>query len=116
MTVTCSPDGPQKDLQASVTVTVAGDTCVVALSGEIDMSNADGIHGDILHSIDESGCLHLLVDLSGVGFLGSDGIRILVRTYRHVRERGGDMGLRNPAPHIRSVLVITGVNQLLGLA
>jgi anti-sigma B factor antagonist len=115
MTFRVSPIGPAKDRQAAITVSTSGTTCVIAVHGEIDMSNAEELQADMVRGVDDSGCAHLLVDLSELTFLGSDGIRVFIKVHRHIHTRGGRMEMANPTPVIRSILKITGVDQLLGL-
>jgi anti-sigma B factor antagonist len=55
----------------------------------------------------------LVADLSGVSFMSSIGIGVLLRAVKTARRRGGNMVLLNPQPVVRLVLEKTGIPQLV---
>lgn len=55
----------------------------------------------------------VLVDLSGVDFLASIGIRMLTSTAKSLASRGGKMVLFGPTPDVRSVLEMTGISEVI---
>ena len=55
----------------------------------------------------------VIVDLSGVDFLASIGIRLLTLNAKSVAGRGGRMVLLNPGSEIRDVLEITGISTMI---
>jgi anti-sigma B factor antagonist len=55
----------------------------------------------------------VVVDLSGVSFLASAGLRLLLHTARIVQRRGGRLVLLDPLRDVRQVLEVTGVTDLL---
>jgi anti-sigma B factor antagonist len=57
--------------------------------------------------------IRMIVDLSGVDFLASIGIRMLVTTAKSVASRGGKMVLLNPIPDVLGVLEITGIPSII---
>jgi anti-anti-sigma factor len=67
-----APDWPT----AVVKVELDGPGVVVALSGEIDASNADQVSDYIHRSVPD--CPAVIVDVSDVGFLGVQGLRALM--------------------------------------
>ena len=83
------------------------------LAGELDLGSADTLRvclGQIDDSYDE-----LIVDLEALRFLDSSGLSLLVQT-RHAlaeRQRPATLVLRNPQGHVRRVLEVSGVDQLL---
>jgi len=52
------------------------------------------------------------VDLSGVTFLASIGMRTLVSSARAQMNRGGAMALINPAPMVNQALIAAGLDSL----
>lgn len=80
------------------------------------MANADDVYDVLRSAFDTSGCGGLTVDLSELSFLGSDGIRILVKLQRYVRASGADLTVTHPSPTVANVLKVTGVSRMLGLA
>lgn len=57
----------------------------------------------------------LVLDLGGLGFLDSTGLRALVETRTVLAGRGATMRLRNATPTTRRLLDITGLSDVLGL-
>lgn len=55
----------------------------------------------------------ILVDLAGVGFVGSLGIRMLLQAIKTVSARGGRLVLLNPAKIVDSALDISGLGQFV---
>jgi anti-anti-sigma factor len=56
---------------------------------------------------------HLVVDLGGVSFMDSSGLRALIGIFKLVAERGGGMNLARPQPNVKMVLEITCTNRSL---
>ena len=57
--------------------------------------------------------VRVIVDLSGVRFLASIGIRLLMLTAKSLANRGGRMVLLKPIPDVRDVLEITGIPAII---
>ena len=57
--------------------------------------------------------VRVVVDLSGVDFLASIGIRLLTITAKSVMSRGGKMVLLNPVPDVHHVLEVTGIPAII---
>lgn len=55
----------------------------------------------------------VLVDLSGVDFLASIGIRLLVSNAKSLLSRNGRMVLLNPTLSVREVLDLTGIPDII---
>lgn len=57
--------------------------------------------------------VRVIVDLSGVDFLASIGIRLLMLTAKSVNKRGGKMVILNPIPDVQHVLEVTGIPAII---
>ncbi len=55
----------------------------------------------------------IIVDLSGVDFLASIGIRTLLVSSKAVNNRGGKLVILNPDSNIEKVLLMAGINVLI---
>ena len=55
----------------------------------------------------------VLIDLSGVEFLASIGIRLLTLNAKSILSRGGRMVLLSPTPDVRNVLELTGIPAII---
>lgn len=56
-----------------------------------------------------------VVDMSGVPYMSSIGIRALLINAKAVRQRGGKLVLLNPEPNVKKVLESSGIDQLITL-
>jgi anti-sigma B factor antagonist len=93
-----------------------GQTCIVGLIGEIDMTNVDDALAWIRDAADTTGCSRLEIDLSGLEFIDSAGVRMLIRARDHTLSRGAEMAVTKPRDMIYDVLELCGVASALGLA
>lgn len=83
---------------------------VVRLTGEIDVTTAARLR-EYLAGVNaaEAG---IVVDLTGVEFLDSAGLGVLVGALKRTRARGATMHLVCPCRRIRDVLAVTGLTRL----
>lgn len=87
---------------------------LVRLSGTLDIAGADSI--DLPLSVLANSRKSLLIDLAGVDFLASMGIRSLLTAARVVGRRGGRLVLLNPVPVVEKVLTSAGVDSVMPIA
>jgi anti-sigma B factor antagonist len=101
-------------LRTSVTVPETSTTAytVVALVGEVDATNSDELHS-LLDSVVQGHPLLLLVDLSGLTFMDSTGLRMLLRASRVLDQQGGVLSLVAPQAAVGRVLQLTKADQLI---
>ncbi|MGA1474287.1 MAG: STAS domain-containing protein [Prochlorothrix sp.] len=82
------------------------------LTGRMDMKGTQAI--DTEFTLKLGSCrLPVLVDLSGVDFLASIGMRTLVSAARGVENHGHKLVLLNPQPLVKEALVAAGFDQLI---
>ncbi len=84
-------------------------------AGELDMATADNLDAAVAAALARPGVREIVVDLAGVGFLDSSGVRVLVRGATRARQRGVTLRVTDPQPVVARVLRITAVGPLLGL-
>ena len=97
----------------AVTSSQEGRSLRLALSGEVDHHRAGEIMGDIGRLLDRGLPRQVEVDLSGVTFMDSSGIAILLRTHRRVGELGGVLTVRGAPPQAAKVLQAAGLSRLI---
>ena len=51
----------------------------------------------------------VVVDMSDVTFVGSQGLRLLLQTNAALKERGSRLAVRGLSPHVRKVFETTGL-------
>ncbi len=89
-----------------------GRTAVVAATGEIDLTNADGLRDALLAALD-AGAAGLVADLSTVTFLDSAGVTALVRASRRSRAENVTFRLAVAVPSVRRLLNLVGIDRLI---
>jgi anti-sigma B factor antagonist len=94
---------------ASVKTDVRNGDAIVALSGEIDISNADEVKAAI-NNVTAKGPSRVVFDLSRLDYLDSSGIALLLAA----AERS-DVEVRHASPVISRLLHATGVAEVLHL-
>jgi anti-sigma B factor antagonist len=84
---------------------------LVAIQGRVDSSNADQL-GDALAERVEGGTRNIVVDLEGVEYMSSAGLRELVSALKKVKQTGGDLRLCNPNERITEVFDLAGLTSI----
>jgi anti-sigma B factor antagonist len=92
--------------------TWSGRTAVVTATGEIDLTNAEGLR-DTLLSVLNSGALGLVVDLTATTFLDSAGVTALVRASRRAAATEATLRLAVTAAPVLRVLNLVGIDRLI---
>lgn len=98
-------------MNASVSRIANGTVGVVAISGEIDFSVVPEVR-KALEEAFEGKCACVLVDLSGVSFIASDGLGALIEAQRRAQADGRKLHLVHPQPHILELLRKTQLTRL----
>ena len=85
---------------------------VYAPTHRIDASNAAAAEKDVLHLF-EQGASSLLIDLSGVSYLSSAGLRVLLIAAKTAKLRGGKTALAAVQPAVKDIIVMSGFDKLM---
>jgi anti-sigma B factor antagonist len=93
----------------------SGSTRIVSPAGEIDAHSAPRLRSTIVDELGDAGVSHLVVDLSGVSFLDSSALGVLVGTLKRMREREGRLDIVLPSSHARRVFEINALDRVLNL-
>jgi anti-sigma B factor antagonist len=89
-----------------------GDVHGLALNGRFDARSAESVEEKVNEILD-GGNYKLVVDLSGVDYISSAGLRVLLAVLRRARkEDGGDVRLAGIQPQVQQVFDIAGFTQL----
>lgn len=92
---------------------LAPDQVLITLEGRLDIAGASEIETPFSAMV--SHVRVALVDLAGVPFLASIGIRVLLLNAKALYRRGGRMVLFGADPQVERVLLMTGVGELAGV-
>lgn len=96
-------------------VSELGDATLVALSGRLDTAGVSAIETRFTASIVPKG-KPTVVDLTGVEFLASLGIRLLLSTARALAGKGARLALFGASPHVVEVIEMTSLQEIIPLA
>jgi anti-anti-sigma factor len=91
--------------------TISDISAKVVLTGRLDLAGSARI--DLPFNAVAGSNRNLVVDISGVTFMASIGIRTLVLGAKTMQRRGGRLLLINPQAEVEQVLEMTGVLDLL---
>jgi len=98
-------------VEVTVSSRTSGTRTVVQVTGEIDVYTAPLLREELASLID-AGNLELVVDLTGVGFMDSTGLGVLVGALKKVRTAGGDLQLVISSEKVLKVFRITALTQV----
>lgn len=98
-----------------VTVTGRGRELTARISGEVDHHGAREIMGALDREIDAAMPRRLALDLSGVTFMDSSGIAVLLRARRRMGELEGELTVGNIPAQPRRVLEAAGLGRIIEL-
>ena len=95
---------------ASVTAGKSGP--LIVLTGEVDITNAAELSQLVTSQLTE-GTLHLTIDVGGLEFADTAGIRVFLLAAKKLRQRGGDVVLLRPQRALARMLDILGAEEAI---
>ena len=101
-------------MQIDVLYPENADTCVLCVQGEVHSVDARELERHLVTGLQTSRS-DLVVDLSGVGFITSEGLGALVRARQQARRLGIEMLLVAPPEPAVGVLRATGLTKVFTL-
>jgi anti-anti-sigma factor len=99
------------DDEFSTEVAQEGDATVIHVRGEIDMATCERLRDAIEPHLGPQQTI--VLDLSGVRFMDSSCVRVLLHARGTLTSDGGSLVLRNPSRAARLLLTTAGVQHLL---
>ncbi len=85
---------------------------VLALSGRLNQASADTLHAAAMEIAGDENYRALIIDMGGVDFIASVGIRSLIRPSQALSMRGGKLAVANLNPQISEFFKLTGLDQM----
>ena len=99
---------PAAKADARVEVLAENGIQVLRISGELDLSNVQDVRTAVEAAI-RAGTERVAFEMSGLEFMDSSGIALLVFVARRV----GDVELRRPTAIVRRLIELTGLTEML---
>lgn len=87
---------------------------MISLSGRLDAVHTQAATGRVSAEI-AAGALQVLIDMAGVSFLSSSGLRALLLVRRDLLARGGELRLCALQPQVEEVFTLTGFTQVFAI-
>jgi len=85
---------------------------VLVLSGRLNQASADTLQASAMEIAADENHRALIVDMGGVDFIASVGIRSLIRPSQALAMRGGQLAVANLNPQISEFFKLTGLDQM----
>ncbi|WP_035791828.1 STAS domain-containing protein [Kitasatospora mediocidica] len=100
---------PDDATALSVTCVVRDELAVVSVTGELDADTGPVLYVHLANQLDH-GRRHLVVDLSGVPFMDSSGLNVIIRAMRQTKLANGSLSLAAPTPTVSQLFRLTGIS------
>ena len=88
------------------------DTVIVRPTGEIDIATGPMLE-ERVEALVEAGIRRCAIDLTGVEFIDSAGLQMVLASRAALRRVGGDFSVQGASPSVSRILDISGMTALL---
>jgi anti-sigma B factor antagonist len=85
---------------------------VMTLTGNLDATTADLVTETVTGELGEKHT-NMVIDLSGVDFMSSSGLRSILAAAQEARNKGGDLRLAGANKHVKRVLDFSGFTKIM---
>jgi anti-sigma B factor antagonist len=96
----------------TISSVVEDGTVSITLGGELDLAGAARMEAHLASSERESPT-RVVIDLGGLAFIDSTGLRLLLQADARAREQGYELVLRPGDPSVQRVFEVTGALDVL---
>lgn len=97
----------------NITTSYSSGRLIINLGGELDHHGARQIMRTIDGIIDEYLPRDVVLDMSGVSFMDSSGIAVILKADRRMRETGGRAAVINAGKQPQRVIDASGIDRML---
>ena len=89
-----------------------GDATILQPQGRLDATSASEMDRSVITLIN-GGIMHLVLDLSGLEYVSSAGLRVFLSAAKRMKQVQGKFSLANPTPQVQQVLQVAGFSTIL---
>ena len=100
----------------NISTAFAAGRLTIYLAGELDHHEARGAIPSIDELLDEYLPRDCVLDMSGLSFMDSSGIALIIRMSRRMKNLGGRAWIENPAKQPLRVIDASGIDRLVPVA
>lgn len=90
-----------------------GDKLLVGMDGELDHFCAQSIRRELDSMLSDLTIRQLILDFSGMNFMDSSGIGVILGRYRILRERGGTVSVIHMNEQVSRIFHMAGMNKVI---
>ncbi|MDR0516708.1 MAG: STAS domain-containing protein [Fibromonadaceae bacterium] len=98
--------------ELEITENTENDTAVFILKGRLNTSSADWFQFRLEEAL-KDGHKNILLNMSQVEFLSSTGIRVILKIYKQLTEKGSKFGIERPSECVKNVLGMAALKDML---
>ena len=95
-----------------IKTTSEGSKLTIAVNGRVDTVTAPELEANLKFG----DATLVVIDLAGVSYMSSAGLRLLLTAHKTMAARGGELKIANVQPSVREVLDITGFSDIFNLS
>lgn len=87
---------------------------IITVAGELDLYTAPRLKEQLL-SIMEDGVLKIVVDMTGIHFIDSSALGVLIGAVKRLKPKGGTLVLVSVDENVNWIFQITGLNSVFDI-
>lgn len=95
-----------------ITTSETDNVVLVEAAGRIDSMNAHEL-GEALSNVIDKDQVQIVLDLSGVDYMSSAGLREIVAALKRVKRVAGDVRIARPSDRVLEILEMAGLDTIL---
>jgi len=88
-----------------------GEATILELSGRLDTSNYESFSDELFKKLDE-GDKHIIVDMEGLDYISSSGLRVFLSALKKMKDNNGELALCCMSDKITEVFDISGFSTI----
>lgn len=89
------------------------DWVYVRCVGELDMAAADGFRREVMIALQQTQLRRLLIDVSGLSFIDSSGLGVILGRHRQLAALGGQVAITGANEAVYRLLVAGGLHRVM---
>lgn len=92
---------------------MVNNTLIVKFHGELDHHVAESIRTELDDAISQHRVKNLIFDLSGMGFMDSSGIGVIIGRYKSISKLGGKVSVIHVTDQIDKIFSLAGIYNII---
>lgn len=95
-----------------INISAVDNATLVEVSGRVDSMNANELGVALADEIDRGG-INVVLDLAGVDYMSSAGLREIVSSLKKVKRLNGDLRIAQPSDRVLEIFEMAGLDTIL---